>query len=77
MTEKSKPQWDSDGYGIEIQLLDGEDIEDIYDDGLHLYVRSNLNRIWKSTETIKTSMKHLDMKEITMDIENGDMYECL
>lgn len=57
--------WNENGYCLDIAMLDGEEIEEIWDDGERLFIKSNLDRMWMSTETRNAHMENLDMIEIT------------
>ena len=56
--------WGSEGGCLDIEMIDGEQIENVWNDGTSIYVKSTLNRVWKSTDTTNNKMQHFDMVEL-------------
>ena len=61
--------WNPGKYYFPIFLLDGEKIEKIWVNEEYIYVKSSLDRIWKSVQEKSNPFGNLYMMEITEEVQ--------
>lgn len=57
-----KDNWSSDGKSIKFQLIEGEYFVDMWQENGHLFVKTNLDRVYKSTSV---PVENMDFIELT------------